>query len=94
MSSILYSKIITKSHKNLLGYTLKNIFEYLFAFLCLVLFAPLMLIIAILIKTTSKGPIIFKQKRSGRKGKIITIYKFRTMYLLSERSKDSSSKKK
>ena len=40
---------------------------------------PLLMIIGLTIKITSKGPIIYKQKRTGKKGKTITIYKFRTM---------------
>lgn len=47
-------------------------------FLLLVLF-PLFLIIAIVIKITSQGPIIFKQQRMGYKGKTFIILKFRTM---------------
>ena len=43
-----------------------------------VCFIP-MLIIAIAIKTTSKGPVIFKQERLGKKEKHFTVYKFRTM---------------
>lgn len=38
-----------------------------------------MLIIAVVIKLTSKGPAIFKQERLGRKQKVFTVYKFRTM---------------
>lgn len=45
----------------------------------LILFSPVMLIIAIIIKTTSKGPVVFKQKRVGRHNKLFTMYKFRSM---------------
>ena len=44
-------------------------------------FAPLMLIIAICVKLTSAGPLIYKQSRVGRDGKNFTMYKFRTMYV-------------
>lgn len=57
----------------------KFIFDRLFAVLGLIISAPLMLIIAIAIKLDSRGPILFKQVRTGKKGKSFTMYKFRTM---------------
>ncbi|MDN7241617.1 sugar transferase [Planococcus sp. N028] len=54
--------------------------EFSFAFLLLILFTPIFLIVAICIKMETKGPVFFKQKRGGYKGRHFTIYKFRTMY--------------
>lgn len=45
----------------------------------LIVFAPLMLVVAILIKLDSPGSVIFKQSRLGRKGAAFTFYKFRSM---------------
>lgn len=45
----------------------------------IIILAPLMLIISVGIKLDSKGPILFKQKRTGKNGTIFTMYKFRTM---------------
>lgn len=45
----------------------------------LILISPILLLIAMSIKATSKGPIIFKQKRGGINNKEIVIYKFRSM---------------
>jgi lipopolysaccharide/colanic/teichoic acid biosynthesis glycosyltransferase len=50
-----------------------------FALILFVLTLPLFVIISVLIKLNSKGPIIFKQKRVGKNKKIFTMYKFRTM---------------
>jgi len=47
----------------------------------IVLFLPIMVVIAIAIKATSPGPVIFKQVRLGKKGVPFTFYKFRSMYL-------------
>ncbi len=58
---------------------LKEIFDKLFSAISLVLFLPLMIIIGLLVKISSEGPIIFKQERVGKNGKIFQIYKFRTM---------------
>lgn len=57
----------------------KRSFDILVSFLMLLVLAPIMLVIAIAIKCDSKGPVIFKQKRMGRRGKIFNCYKFRSM---------------
>jgi len=49
-----------------------------------ILTIPLLLIISIIIKLTSSGPILFKQKRHGWDGRIINVYKFRTMEVHNE----------
>jgi lipopolysaccharide/colanic/teichoic acid biosynthesis glycosyltransferase len=45
----------------------------------LILFGPLMAVIALAVKLTSPGPVLFRQRRSGRGGRPFIIYKFRTM---------------
>lgn len=47
----------------------------------LILFSPIMLLTAILIKISSPGPIIFKQKRVGKNSRQFLMYKFRSMYI-------------
>jgi putative colanic acid biosynthesis UDP-glucose lipid carrier transferase len=64
---------------------IKEIEDKVLAALILVLVSPLMLIIAILIKATSGGPVIFKQLRLGWDGRPIKVYKFRTMREHKER---------
>jgi sugar transferase (PEP-CTERM system associated) len=50
------------------------------AILLLILFSPVMLITAIVVKLTSRGPIFHRQQRVGLNGKVFTVYKFRSMY--------------
>ncbi|NHB11127.1 undecaprenyl-phosphate glucose phosphotransferase [Burkholderia cepacia] len=57
----------------------KATFDRLFACLALMGIAPLMAAIAVAVKLSSPGPVLFRQKRMGAYGRIFTIYKFRTM---------------
>ncbi|HZH68250.1 MAG TPA: exopolysaccharide biosynthesis polyprenyl glycosylphosphotransferase [Chitinophagales bacterium] len=50
----------------------------------LIILSPLLLLIALLIKRDSKGPIIYRQERIGRYNQPFTIYKFRSMYINAE----------
>jgi undecaprenyl phosphate N,N'-diacetylbacillosamine 1-phosphate transferase len=59
--------------------TIKRLLDVTFSALLLIIFAPVMVIISILIKIDSKGPVIFSQPRSGKGEKVFTMYKFRTM---------------
>jgi putative colanic acid biosynthesis UDP-glucose lipid carrier transferase len=61
------------------GYLSKLVFDYVAGAVCLVLFAPLMLAIAVAIKIDSRGPVFFRQSRHGYNHRIITVFKFRTM---------------
>lgn len=58
---------------------LKRIFDILISFLGIVFFLPLMILTGVLIKFTSPGPILFKQRRLTIGAKKFTIYKFRSM---------------
>src|SRR5262245_30392338 len=53
--------------------------EAAIALVALVIVAPLIALSAIMIAVTSRGPVIFRQKRMGRKGRPFTMYKLRTM---------------
>ncbi len=57
----------------------KNFFNYLFTFLVLLVIFPIFIVIAILIKCTSRGDIFFTQERVGVNKKIFNIFKFRTI---------------
>lgn len=58
---------------------IKRIIDIILSFIALVLLLPIFLLIAICIKTESKGPVFFIHKRIGKNGKKIGLYKFRSM---------------
>lgn len=62
----------------------KRIADVVVSFLGLVILSPVLAITALLIKIDSKGPVIFKQKRIGKDGKVFDIYKFRSMCVGAE----------
>lgn len=75
--------IITLSETPMVGTyrLLKAVEDYVLAGLMLTLLSPLLLIISILIKIESAGPVFFRQKRNGWNGKTFSIWKFRSMYV-------------
>lgn len=62
----------------------KAIEDRLVALFILLLISPLLLLIALGVKLSSRGPVFFKQKRLGWDGCVINVYKFRTMFLHEE----------
>lgn len=64
---------------------LKRGFDFIASTIGFILISPALLIISILIKLTSEGPVLFKQKRVGRYGKEFNILKFRTMVVNAEK---------
>jgi exopolysaccharide biosynthesis polyprenyl glycosylphosphotransferase len=59
---------------------LKRTFDLFFAILGVAILSPVLLAIALLVKMSSAGPILFRQERVGRHGKHFTLLKFRTMH--------------
>ena len=62
---------------------LKRAFDIIVSLVCIVIFTviPVMIVVPIVIRLTSKGPALFKQTRVGKDGKLFVMYKFRTMML-------------
>lgn len=58
---------------------IKRGMDFIFALIGLIVLSPIFAIIAVAIKLESKGPVFFKHTRIGKNGKIIKIYKFRSM---------------
>lgn len=64
---------------------IKRMIDFFGSLIGVILISPILILIALSIKLTSKGPIFFKQERLGENGKVFKIFKFRTMVLNAER---------
>jgi putative colanic acid biosynthesis UDP-glucose lipid carrier transferase len=60
---------------------IKRVSDFIIALAVLIMFSPLLVVIAIVVKLTTPGSVIFKQQRYGLDGREITVYKFRTMHV-------------
>jgi exopolysaccharide biosynthesis polyprenyl glycosylphosphotransferase len=105
MQSQLFGKTATRTHLNHFDETpfltfdntpsdhfalrVKNTLSVLSAFFILIIWSPILLLIALAIKLTSKGPVFFKQKRVGLRGRTFYMYKFRTMVANAEALKEN-----
>jgi polysaccharide biosynthesis protein PslA len=75
--------ILTTFNKPISGwdYVVKSVEDIILGIIILTLISPILLVIAILVKLDSPGPIFFRQKRYGFNNQLIDMYKFRTMYV-------------
>lgn len=62
----------------------KRVFDIVWSLIGLIVLSPVFIILSILVKTTSEGPVFFAHKRVGKGGKTIKIYKFRSMVTNAE----------
>lgn len=108
IQSDFFSMIASKSHLNYLGetpvlsisststdyfaLTIKNTIDFIVSFITLLFTFPFLILIGILIKLESKGPVFFKQKRVGLRGRMFTMFKFRTMVANAEKMKKDLEK--
>jgi exopolysaccharide biosynthesis polyprenyl glycosylphosphotransferase len=75
-------------------FALKHAFDRVFALVLLVLLSPVILCAALAVRLSSRGPILFRQRRVGRDGKVFDLYKFRSMHLAPsqpERTEDEET---
>jgi exopolysaccharide biosynthesis polyprenyl glycosylphosphotransferase len=81
-----YDSLITLHGGTMQGWAplIKRVLDTLLSLLCLILFAPFLLMAAALVKLSSPGPIFFVQKRVGLNKRLISVYKFRTMVTNAE----------
>lgn len=84
------TKDFNKSKKYIFTKRVIDILGAVFGIICL---SPLMIIISIIIKSNSKGPIFFSQKRVGQDGKLFKMYKFRSMVINAENLLDELKEK-
>lgn len=94
MNSILHAALIEITLGNLPAWqlVLKRAFDVSVSIIALVLGAPFYILLAILVKTSSKGPVFFTQSRIGKYGKPFKIIKFRSMYTDAEKNGPALSK--
>lgn len=76
---ILANRNLKIHQSNIYNKYIKRICDVVISIIGLIISLPLFLIIGILIKIESKGPVFFIHERVGKNGKVIKIYKFRTM---------------
>jgi lipopolysaccharide/colanic/teichoic acid biosynthesis glycosyltransferase len=72
---------------------IKRCIDFVFAAVALLLFWPLLLLAAVLVRYKSPGPVIFRQKRVGRNGVLFTVFKFRTMAIDAQEDGPSLTKR-
>lgn len=80
-SQLIFTTELGPQPRNLM---LQSLYSTVLAFIGVVLAAPIMLIVAVLVKVTSKGPILYRQTRVGMNGNLFTVLKFRTMRVDAE----------
>ena len=77
-----YYEILDKKRFSLI---LKRIFDIVCSFILLIIIFPILLVLAIIIKIDSKGPVFYRQKRITKYGREFSIYKFRTMVVNADK---------
>jgi exopolysaccharide biosynthesis polyprenyl glycosylphosphotransferase len=91
---ILYPDLSKPSVSRQATASIKNLMDITGSLLALLLFSPILMIIAAAVKLTSKGPVFFKQERMGLNGEIFTFLKFRSMYTNSDHNRHKDYIKK
>ncbi|ELC8373913.1 sugar transferase [Clostridium perfringens] len=85
---ILYEDSYKKVNNSRFYLFLKRFMDIFASILGLILLFPILIVISVLIKLDSKGPVFFSQKRVGLHGKTFNMYKFRSMVVNAEEIKD------
>ncbi len=80
----LYPDLLKENGSQRISRAIKRGMDIVGSAMALVLLSPLFIVISVCIKLTSKGPILFRQKRVGQYGRRFTFLKFRSMYFMSD----------
>jgi len=89
LGDLLMLALQTTPAESALYVVLKRAFDLSFSAAVLIFAAPVFILLALLIRLSSPGPIIFVQQRVGLNGKVFSMYKFRTMSVSSREQSDS-----
>ncbi|MBI9055164.1 MAG: sugar transferase [Bacteroidales bacterium] len=95
MSHIYSTPLIQISHSLMPTWQIqfKQVIDFCASLVALIILSPIIISLAIGIRMTSKGPIMYSHERIGRFGKPFTLYKFRSMYIDAEKNGPSLSSK-
>ena len=80
---------LSSTPKNNLELLTKSFIDYMGAVFAIILLSPVLLLVALLVKLSSPGPVIYSQERSGLNGRRFMVHKFRTMVADAEKLRDS-----
>jgi lipopolysaccharide/colanic/teichoic acid biosynthesis glycosyltransferase len=65
---------------------MKRVFDFIFSLAALILLLPVFIFVSIMVASDSKGGVFYLQERVGKDGKLFKLFKFRTMYVNSDRT--------
>ncbi len=88
LNDVIYGHTVQQIFKDLqrpIEISFRRFFDIIFALTLLIVFLPTWLIIGLLIKLDSEGPVLYSQERVGKDGRIFRIFKFRTMFTDAEK---------
>lgn len=80
--------VMHNTPQNPLGLAVKSLMDRVIALIAIIVLSPLLITLAIIIKVTAPGPVLFKQKRVGLNGRVFSFYKFRSMIVNAEKFKE------
>jgi exopolysaccharide biosynthesis polyprenyl glycosylphosphotransferase len=84
VDSVLYPDLLEVEQKKRLSLLIKRTMDIVGSVIALVVLSPVFLVLAVVVKLTSQGPVFFRQERIGRYGSLFTFLKFRSMHVSTD----------